>query len=111
DRRAGAIPDDWRINVVPEQLLEPPFALRHDPAENEGAFTICGHLHPVASIQGRAKTGVRLRCFWFSSAVAVLPAFGSFTGGSSIRPGPEDAVFVITPEGVFPLRRPVKSPF
>lgn len=39
-------------------------------------------------LAGRGGDAVRLPCFWFGDTVAVLPAFGSFTG---------------TPKRVFPV--------
>ncbi len=39
-------------------------------------------------------------CFWFTHESAVLPAFGSFTGGGRIHPGAGDRVFVVGDDGV-----------
>lgn len=59
--------------------------------------TLCGHLHPKVSLEpiDGAGLGWSAPCFWFSRAVGVLPAFGSFTGDASIRPVRGDRVFAI----------------
>ena len=109
DHRAGPNPHPWRIDLTTEELLESPFTLRHDPGPRVDTHTLCGHLHPVISFRGRAKFAARLRCYCFSASLGVLPAFGSFTGGHSIRPAPDESIFVITPDGVLPLKTPLQA--
>jgi len=66
----------------------------HDPASSTpGRFHMAGHLHPVIRIRDGRRTCLRLPCFWQQENLLVLPAFGSFTGGSIIKPGPQDRVF------------------
>ena len=45
---------------------------------------ISGHLHPVAIIQRRTKR-LRRRCFAADQQRLIMPAFGTFTGGLSVR--------------------------
>ena len=55
---------------------------RHEPT---GAFgEIAGHLHPKARVATRGRATER-RCFASDGERAVMPAFGAYTGGLSIR--------------------------
>lgn len=59
---------------------------RHEPTGAAGE--IAGHLHPKARVTTRGRTLER-RCFASDGMRAVMPAFGAYTGGLSIR----DAAF------------------
>lgn len=59
--------------------------LRHDPVD-DGRPTLCGHLHPVVRLPGLARA---LPVFHGRREQLVLPAFGAFTGGWRVRPGPD----------------------
>jgi metallophosphoesterase superfamily enzyme len=43
--------------------------------------------------------------FWKRPDVLVMPSFGSFTGGASIRPAETDALYAAGPERVVVLGR------
>lgn len=73
--------------------------LCHEPPE-DGAF-LCGHLHPGFSLTGKGRQRVKLPCFWKTGAGLILPAFGAFTGLSTIAPAKGDQVFVATGTAVF----------
>jgi metallophosphoesterase superfamily enzyme len=47
---------------------------------------IAGHLHPVLNLRGPGRDHLRLPCFCIEAGLAILPAFGEFTGGWSVRP-------------------------
>ena len=95
DRHAGDPPDDLRINCVDAPAYVPPFILRHEPAPSPDGYTLAGHVHPGVVLHGRALQRERLPCFLLSGRVAVLPAFGSFTGLGIVEPSPEDRAFVV----------------
>jgi len=59
-----------------------PLTFRHEPTGEVGE--IAGHLHPSARIVWRGRSVVR-RCFAADAYRAVMPAFGAYTGGLSIR--------------------------
>jgi DNA ligase-associated metallophosphoesterase len=80
-----ALPPDLG-GTVAEEVAIGPITLRHEPTGAEGE--IAGHLHPKARISGRGRS-VERRCFASDGARAVMPAFGAYTGGLSIR----DAAF------------------
>jgi DNA ligase-associated metallophosphoesterase len=105
DHAAGDPPADWRIRVLSGPCAEPDdggMAFAHDPAERDGQtamrdrFILCGHLHPAIAI-GDAARSIRPRCFCFghASRVAILPAFGSFTGSRRIEPKRGDQILAI----------------
>jgi uncharacterized protein len=76
-----ALPSDLGGMVATEVAIGP-IAFRHEPT---GAFgEIAGHLHPKARVPTRGRTMER-RCFACDGARAVMPAFGAYTGGLSIR--------------------------
>ncbi|HBK88044.1 MAG TPA: hypothetical protein DDZ56_05305 [Cytophagales bacterium] len=61
----------------------------------DGRINMAGHLHPGARLEGRGRQGIVLPCFWLSPNQLILPAFGSFTGLATIRPGAQDRVWII----------------
>jgi len=80
-----ALPSDLG-GVVASEVAVGPIAFRHEPT---GAFgEIAGHLHPKARVATRGRAMER-RCFACDGERAVMPAFGAYTGGLSIR----DAAF------------------
>jgi hypothetical protein len=103
DDRAGDPPAALNIDVVDEPLREGPFALCHHPRPVADAYVIAGHWHPCISVSARAFERLRLPCFWFGddtgalpqNAVAILPAFGSFTGMHRIEPRAGDRIFPV----------------
>jgi DNA ligase-associated metallophosphoesterase len=101
DRHAGDPPDDLRINCVNAPAFVPPFTLRHEPAVSAEGYALAGHLHPGLVLCGGAFQRERLPCFLLGEQVALLPAFGSFTGLGIVEPGPGDRAFVVGPDEVF----------
>lgn len=80
-----ALPSDLGGMVATEVAIGP-IHFRHEPT---GAFgEIAGHLHPKARIAIRGRAMER-RCFATDGERAVMPAFGAYVGGLSIR----DAAF------------------
>lgn len=100
DTHTGDPPKSMRVEVVDECFPLDPFALCHEPAEAVRRFAIAGYLHPVFALRGRANERLRLPCFWVSEGFAVLPAFGSFTGGYLIERRPGDRVYLIADDEI-----------
>src|SRR3984893_3468321 len=68
--------------VVASEVAIGPIVFRHEPT---GAFgEIAGHLHPKARVPTRGRTMER-RCFACDTERLVMPSFGAYTGGLSIR--------------------------
>jgi DNA ligase-associated metallophosphoesterase len=80
-----ALPSDLG-GVVAYEVAIGPIAFRHEPTGASGE--IAGHLHPKARISRRGRSMER-RCFACDGQRAIMPAFGAYTGGLSIR----DAAF------------------
>ncbi len=80
-----ALPSDLGGTVASEVAIGP-IAFRHEPTGAQGE--IAGHLHPKARVSTRGRSMER-RCFACDGERAVMPAFGAYTGGLSIR----DAAF------------------
>src|SRR5215212_3233827 len=80
-----ALPRDLG-GVVAEEVAIGPIVFRHEPSGATGE--IAGHLHPKARVSTRGRSMER-RCFASDGERAVMPAFGAYTGGLSIR----DAAF------------------
>ena len=112
DYRAGDPPAHLGIETVDEPLMQGGLALCHHPRPHADGYVLAGHLHPCVNVNGRARDGMRLPCFWFTPKFGVLPAFGAFTGMQAIRTAPGERVFAATPERVFellPRSRPLSA--
>ena len=76
--------------IVAEEVSIGRIIFRHEPTGVLGE--IAGHLHPKARVSTRGRS-VERRCFAGDGERAVMPAFGSYTGGLSIRDTAFDAIF------------------
>ncbi|MCC5810145.1 MAG: ligase-associated DNA damage response endonuclease PdeM [Ectothiorhodospiraceae bacterium] len=102
DRHAGGPCEDWGLDWFPEPLREGPFLFDHEPWEGSGVHVIGGHLHPVMRLRGGGDS-LRLPVCWVRPGCTVLPAFGRFTGGHAITPGPGDRVYAMGERDVVDL--------
>lgn len=75
-------PSDQVGGTHAEILSVGPLTFRHIPEGGEGE--IAGHLHPSARVYVRGRSIAR-RCFASDESRIVMPAFGAYTGGLSIR--------------------------
>jgi len=80
-----ALPSDLG-GVVADEVAIGPIVFRHEPTGTVGE--IAGHLHPKARVATRGRSMER-RCFAGDGERVVMPAFGAYAGGLSIR----DAAF------------------
>lgn len=103
DRRAGDPPRAWHIECVDDPLVERGLVFRHLPEAHPDGFVLSGHIHPCVKVAGRGRQREKLACYFFSDTVAVLPAFGSFTGCARVIPGKTDRVFAIVEGEVLAL--------
>jgi metallophosphoesterase superfamily enzyme len=68
--------------VVATEVALGGIVFRHEPTGEVGE--IAGHLHPKARVSTRGRSMER-RCFASDGERAVMPAFGAYAGGLSIR--------------------------
>jgi len=68
--------------TVAEEVAIGPITFRHEPTGARGE--IAGHLHPKARVSVRGRSMER-RCFASDGERAVMPTFGAYSGGLSIR--------------------------
>ncbi len=109
DRSAGDPPAAWEIECVEGGFQLGDFTLQHEPGERASSGpTLCGHLHPAVRLYDPAAGALRMPCFHFQPAVAVLPAFGDFTGTRCVRPAAADRVFVVGSDAVIELGSQVR---
>ena len=100
DRAAGDPPESLGIGCVDAPLVEGPFAFAHHPKALDGSYVIAGHVHPGARLHGPGRQWERLPCFWLGRTVAVLPAFGDFTGLGDIEPAEGDRMYAVAGEEI-----------
>ena len=76
------------------------FRLTHEPlpaTPNDARYgEVAGHLHPCARVVAYGR-GVRRACFVTDGSRLILPAFGAYTGGLSVRDPAITRLFVATP--------------
>lgn len=111
DRKAGAPPAALRAQVVAEPWPLGAALLAHHPQRIAGRYVVAGHLHPNVVLYGAAYDSLRLPCFWLADGLAILPAFGDFTGGARIERADGDRVFAVAEGKLFevPARRPLAA--
>ncbi len=103
DKPAGQDRLDSRITWYANPLVETPFVFQHEPGSDHRGHVLCGHVHPCYRIVASRKESVRAPVFWFGSDYSVLPAFGQFTGGYTVKPKKRDRLFIVGPECVLPV--------
>jgi DNA ligase-associated metallophosphoesterase len=82
-----------------------PFEFRHEPGASRDRYVLAGHLHPVTVLDGPGRDRARVPVFWQRPDHAVLPAFGSLTGGWRVEPAPEDRLYALAGTRVLALPR------
>lgn len=84
DREAlGADLDRLPGRTVGEMTVDG-LTLTHEPLPGDRPGEVAGHLHPCVRVTGFGRS-VRRPCFLTDGRRLILPAFGAFTGGLSVR--------------------------
>jgi len=102
DHVSGRGKIDLRVQWLSQPYLAPPFAYAHHPIAHESLFVLSGHIHPTFVLATRHDR-IRTPVFWFRSHMAVLPAFGTFTGGYNITRDVGDRIFLIGPQDIIEI--------
>ena len=90
-RLPGAVVGDLRLGAL-RLTHEPKAPTPQDDRHGE----VAGHLHPAARVAAYGR-GVRRPCFVTDGSRIVLPAFGAFTGGLSVRDPAVAGLFTTPP--------------
>lgn len=69
---------------VADELTVMGLTLRHEPQPGLRPGEVAGHLHPCARVVA-SRGSVRRRCFVTDGERMVVPAFGAYAGGLSVR--------------------------
>jgi len=85
-------PADGIGGTFAEEVSVGALTFRHQPSRHASEGEVAGHLHPMARIVQRGRA-VSRRCFATDGKALVMPAFGAYTGGLSIRDRAFAAVF------------------
>ncbi len=103
DRSSGCIPKEWQMEEVEEPFNDDGIILTHDQPCDPNLPTFAGHLHPMVHLPDFDGSVAIAPCFVFDDRCAILPAFGTFTGGHKVHPQPNRRLFLIAPGRVIPL--------
>lgn len=108
DHSAGPPDAALEIQICDEATVGPFYCVHVPFADDEpvpdGYFALSGHLHPYGVVNGKGRESLRLPCFYVGAHQIVLPAFGHFTGGLTVRPKHGERVFVIAGDAVLSSR-------
>ncbi|HAV61772.1 MAG TPA: DEAD/DEAH box helicase [Verrucomicrobiales bacterium] len=111
DLRAGDPRPTFVDRVVSGPATIGPFDCCHEPRQTPGRHVLAGHLHPGFALSGRTGHSLRSPCFWLRPGLAVLPAFGAFTGLSMVDVEPGDRI-ILADVGqvreINPMRQPLR---
>ena len=88
DHHAGDPSAVLRARVVDEPYLLGPFAACHHPQRHATHSVLAGHVHPAVRLRGLGRDALRLPCFCIEDGLALLPAFGAFTGSHTLGAAP-----------------------
>ncbi len=101
-------PYEIGISRCEEEIIEPPFHFIHDLAtkqnERSTCFTIAGHLHPKFTVRGSGRDRLTCRCFAATDRSLILPAFGSFTGGTPLTNTDQMSIWLVRDDDIFLLQ-------
>lgn len=113
DQRVGDPPPELNVAVVDEPHAVGPFSACHHPQHLPGRFVLAGHLHPAVVLHGPARDRLRLPCFCVdggeagdagrAEGLAVLPAFGAFTGTWVVSQAPGRQAYAAGGGAVWPV--------
>lgn len=109
DKHGGQDFVDARVIWHDTPLVLTPFVLKHEPEKDTRGHTLCGHIHPCYRLYGSRRESIRCPVFWFGDNVTVLPSFGEFTGGHTVKPDKNDRLFLASSKGIVPLQDAQRS--
>ena len=78
-----APPTHWGGEIM-EALVEGPLVFRHEAKVGPNPGELSGHFHPKAAVSTRGRR-ISARCFVSDGVRLILPSFGAYTGGLSVK--------------------------
>ena len=103
DKAEGQTLLDNRIRWYADPLIEAPFVFQHEPGIDTRGHVLCGHVHPCYRLSVSRKESVRAPVFWLGKQCSIMPSFGQFTGGHTVKPSTGDQLFMFGPDCVIPV--------
>lgn len=89
---AGVIIVKGYLDVFPFRLIHIPPAISSTESMH---YYLSGHIHPGIRLKGKARQSLTMPCFYFSDRQGILPAFGRFTGSSTIAVTEVDKIYPV----------------
>ncbi|QJE01125.1 ligase-associated DNA damage response endonuclease PdeM [Massilia forsythiae] len=103
DQHAGDPAAALGIHLVDEPHTLGPFSFCHHPDIAAPGYALAGHVHPAYRLATRSDT-LRLPCFVVGPQRMILPSFGAFTGGYTVRAARGERIFVTSGDAVHSVR-------
>lgn len=103
DSHAGDPPATLDMAIVDEPWRLGPFACCHHPQRHATHYVLAGHVHPAVQLRGPGRDALRLPCFSVEPGLAVLPAFGEFTGTHLQLPAAGQLLYAVGGGRVWPV--------
>jgi DNA ligase-associated metallophosphoesterase len=94
----------WNVEWVKEGFAAGPFVCAHHPRSSTHGFVLSGHVHPVVKLHASSRERARIPVLCVTRDFAVMPSFGSFTGGAEIELDDHERVYGFAGERVWKLR-------
>jgi DNA ligase-associated metallophosphoesterase len=106
DKHAGDPAANLGIDLVDEPYQLGPFSFCHHPELQDSApgYVLAGHVHPAYVLATRVDA-LRLPCFVVGPKGMILPSFGAFTGGHTVRPQEGERIYVTSGDAVHQVQR------
>lgn len=101
DRRSAGLELSDVVEWRHENWQAGPFVCRHHPDSSTLGYVLSGHVHPTVQMRSRLRERMRFPVCWFRAGHAILPAFGSFTGGMDIEPESGDTLYAFAANRVW----------
>jgi DNA ligase-associated metallophosphoesterase len=103
DKHAGDPAVILNIAMVDEPHTVGALSFCHHPDIAAPGYVLAGHVHPAYMLATRFDK-LRLPCFVVGATRMILPSFGAFTGGHTMKREPGEAIYVTSGEAVHCVR-------
>lgn len=103
DKHAGDPAAILNIDMVDEPHTVGALSFCHHPDIDAPGYVLAGHVHPAFMLATRSDA-LRLPCFVVGATRMILPSFGAFTGGHTVKREPGEAIYVTSGEAVHYVR-------